>query len=112
MSNPIEHFALAAKQCSSAEHDAPLWLVMGNEAGDLDSIVSALCMAFVLHRASGISTLPYVQFPRIDFQLRPDAVLLFQSAGFELDESMVGARVCVSYSVSLPAQSVTLCDCL
>merc|ERR1712194_832632 len=89
---------------------------MGNEAGDLDSIVSALCMAFLITAQTNTSTIPYVQFPRADFQLRPDAVLLFQSAGFGLDEQM--APKCLTFSDELslhelasnPNVSVVLTD--
>ena len=74
---------------------------VGNEAGDLDSIVSALGLAFLSShtnrfidrthsnpssRDSATLVLPLVPFARGDFRLRRDAVFLFKLAGFLFDD--------------------------
>jgi exopolyphosphatase len=60
---------------------------IGNEAGDLDSIVSALGMAYWSARKNKDAiVVPIAQFSRAEFQLRKDAVLAFQEAGFEMDD--------------------------
>lgn len=58
--------------------------VLGNEAADLDSMVSALMYAFFLsaeNAGSGVQYVPVVAIPRKDFKLRTEAVFLFEEAG-------------------------------
>ena len=61
--------------------------VFGNEACDLDSIVSAVGQAFLLSRSSVelSESVPVIPIARADFRLRRDAVYLFKLAGFKLD---------------------------
>lgn len=74
---------LSAMRAVPAAARPPLVLVTGNEAADLDSIASALSLAYL--RAS-LSTrngdprafVPFVNIPRSDLPLRPDA---FKSLG-------------------------------
>eukprot|EP00242_Pyramimonas_sp_CCMP2087_P010172 CAMPEP_0198207718 /NCGR_PEP_ID=MMETSP1445-20131203/11151_1 /TAXON_ID=36898 /ORGANISM="Pyramimonas sp., Strain CCMP2087" /LENGTH=393 /DNA_ID=CAMNT_0043880855 /DNA_START=243 /DNA_END=1424 /DNA_ORIENTATION=+ len=61
-------------------------VVMGNEAADLDSCVSAITYAFLLDREGGATSppvVPLINIPRGDFVLRPDAVTLLTSSRLE-----------------------------
>ncbi|KAL1514581.1 hypothetical protein AB1Y20_003675 [Prymnesium parvum] len=61
---------------------------IGNVAGDLDSIVAAISFAY-LSAASHPSLLvvPVLPFPRDEFRLRQDALLLFRHHGFAFDDA-------------------------
>lgn len=67
--------------------------VIGNEAGDLDSIVSALAVAYGLSQLSGgttnadrtVAAVAVCRFPRAEFRLRQDAQRVFEDAGFAMD---------------------------
>jgi exopolyphosphatase len=78
----------ASASTRQAKKEHPRWasgtLCIGNQAGDLDSIVSALGMAYLRARSPHppLNTLAVAPFPRAEFQLRKDAVLLFDQAGF------------------------------
>lgn len=55
---------------------------MGNEAADLDSIVSAVSYAWYLHLSNiSQSYFPFINIPKDDFKLRTEAVCLFKEAG-------------------------------
>lgn len=77
----------AARRCSPMSEV----YVVGNEAADVDSLVSAYVMAEVL-RASGAKATALAQIPREEFRLRGDAVALFRRAGSKTleDGSPVG----------------------
>lgn len=64
-------------------------VTVGNDAGDLDSIVSAIAYADWMTATlpeGGPSVVPTVPFVRADFALRRDAQLLFHHCGFTLDD--------------------------
>lgn len=61
-----------------------VWVVMGNEAADLDSMASAVCLAWQLarkNRQAGTVFLPFIPILREDFRLRTEAAFLFSEAG-------------------------------
>ena len=63
---------------------------IGNDAGDLDSLVSSIAMAdFQPIGGCGGRPLwlPVVPFPRSDFRLRQDACILFRHVGMAFDEA-------------------------
>eukprot|EP00966_Prymnesium_polylepis_P277854 6419654-Prymnesium_polylepis.1 len=61
---------------------------IGNVAGDLDSIVSAVCLAFLQTAAQPEPrVVPALPFNRDDFRLRQDAGLLFRHCGLAFDGS-------------------------
>jgi len=62
-------------------------VVIGNEAGDLDSLVSALAMAAWQPFGGGALWVPVAPFARCDFRLRQDACLLFRHAGLTFDDA-------------------------
>lgn len=56
--------------------------VVGNEAADADSLVSAFALAMLLDSAE-VQAVALAQIPREEFRLRGDALSLFRSAGVE-----------------------------
>ena len=64
-----------------------LLISLGNEAGDLDSLVSAIAAAFWYSTENqNTLVLPVATFPRRDFKLRGDAIALFTNAGFKMKD--------------------------
>ncbi|KAI9031350.1 hypothetical protein DFJ74DRAFT_754394 [Hyaloraphidium curvatum] len=64
------------KRAASAAR-APLVVVTGNESADLDSIASALSLAYLRQKVAAEAKprfLPLINIPRADLALRPDAV--------------------------------------
>lgn len=68
-------------------HGASHWVV-GNEAGDLDSLASAIGYAFFAQYAepSGPQWIPVVQTPRRDLALRPENLLMLHKCRVDPDE--------------------------
>lgn len=58
-----------------------VYVVLGNEAADLDSMVSAMLLALYLKVSKGEDALPLMNIPREDFALRKDAEWLFAKVG-------------------------------
>jgi len=95
-------------------------VVMGNEAGDADSIVAALGLGYVKSRQhGGAVAVPVVSVPRADVGLRRDVVLLLDLAGIPLDgllclDDDVAQRLLPPTSddtaQSSPSTSLTLVD--
>ena len=71
-----------------AVSSATLAFVVGNEAGDLDSIVSCIAYSHILSLSphNHWKFVPLVQFKRNEFRFRKDAVWLFGLCGVELDQ--------------------------
>ena len=69
-------------------------IVMGNEAADLDSIVSAVTYAWFL-KITDIDGkyFPLINIPRADFKLRTEAVYLFTEAGVSIDNLLFSEDV-------------------
>jgi exopolyphosphatase len=63
------------------------FVVIGNEAADLDSMVSSIAYGYLLtQQDSRRPALPVVCIPRADFILRREAVYLFQEAEIKLED--------------------------
>ena len=63
---------------------------VGNEAGDLDSIVSSIGIAWLynaLDTTDATRVVPLIPFPRSEFRLRRDVVYLFHLVGFHLNKT-------------------------
>ncbi len=90
-SNSLSNFSYL----SSKTNDHVVFIT-GNQAGDLDSIVSSVALAYAWNdlnitkskKKNGIA-FPVVSFPRAQFKLRGDARKLFHYAGF--NEDFLGA---------------------
>jgi len=67
----------------------PVRVVLGNEAGDTDSMVSALILAFFLWSSEGVAAkspvFPVINFPSDELRLRKDNVELLEVVGIEKD---------------------------
>ncbi len=62
------------------------YLVMGNEAADLDSMASAIAYAYLMAaRQSDKTIVPVMPILRADFKLRTEAVYVFSQAGINLN---------------------------
>jgi len=76
---------------ASGEAAGPIKLVVGNEASDADSIVSALLYAYLLHeealKAGGFAV-PLVFCDRDDMTLRKETVLLLEQCGVRAEHLM------------------------
>lgn len=68
----------ARKELPGNASDGTPVAVMGSSAADLDSVVSCLAYAYLLHVETGASirVLPFVPIPREDLHLLPEAVFL------------------------------------
>lgn len=65
-------------------HKSIDYLVMGNEACDLDSMASAVGYAYLLAATKrGKTIVPVMPIPRRDFSLRTEAVYVFDQAGID-----------------------------
>jgi len=74
-----------ASSCASPAFDTARRqvFIVGNEAADVDSLVSAYAMATLLE-SSDVQAIPLAQIPREEFRLRGDALKLFSESGAEV----------------------------
>jgi len=96
---------LLATLAESGEHAA---VIMGNEACDLDSGVSSLCLAF--HRATSLQqhAIPLLNIPSIDFSLKTELVAALTEEG--INESSLLFRDTSPSPLNLPNFSLILVD--
>ena len=81
---------------SKKEKKTQNYIIMGNEAGDADSVVSALTLAYILNHQSqshsdsdshindAKSFIPMISIPKADMPLRRDVILLLESCGINV----------------------------
>lgn len=62
----------------------PVNVVMGNESGDLDSMVSAVLWAYAMTHKTDKHHLPLFNIPRQDVPLRKEAPWVFKEAGIDI----------------------------
>ena len=92
---PIERHPLVIEELLNKKKD--IVFVLGNQAADLDSMVSSLTMAYIWnhldhknHHSFNVENfpsfaIPIFSIPRKEFKLRPQAKLLFEFAQVGLD---------------------------
>lgn len=84
---------------SGPPSDAPWVVVMGNEAGDLDSLASSLAHAYLLNTVEGVRAVPLILTPRAALRLRPENELALRltrpEAGHETLGSLEDVLLCV-----------------
>ncbi len=94
--------AVIKKRSSSEAH--PVTLVLGNESGDLDSVVCSVILAWHLHSAEK-PFLPLLNFYRNDLALRSEVVTLLGELQLSLEHVLylddVDAEVWGDWSVIL-----------
>ncbi|CAL8298179.1 unnamed protein product [Gadus morhua 'NCC'] len=73
----------ALQQANSGDGGQGVHVVLGNEACDMDSMVSVMAYAYFLSKTLGSSrpVLPLLNVPRSEFPLRTDNVFLLRQAG-------------------------------
>ncbi|KAL3775091.1 hypothetical protein ACHAWO_000771 [Cyclotella atomus] len=111
----LEHgHAIASEGLKPISNEKSFQLTIGNEAGDADSIVSALSLAYVnnlCESARKSIIVPLVSVPRADIPLRRDAVLLLDMAGVHTDDLIYSDDEIVSKLLADTADSsITLVD--
>jgi exopolyphosphatase len=87
--NNLETFL---RQCKERAKE-PEFLVFGNQAADMDSIMSAFSLAFFISQPQISSFLghdigfaiPVINIPRDDMKLRKDSLLILEEAGISSD---------------------------
>ncbi|XP_075048366.1 exopolyphosphatase PRUNE1 isoform X2 [Mixophyes fleayi] len=81
----MEHFLQGCKAALQNEHEGlDFHVVLGNEACDLDSMVSALSLAYYLAKTSSSTNLvfvPVLNIPREDFPLRTESTFFLKEIG-------------------------------
>ena len=89
MSDGIERLNIYLRQARvNVDGNAACAIVIGNEAADLDSMVSAILYGMLATSGGapgGPSVVPVVNCPRGDFPLRTEAVYLFKALGIDVD---------------------------
>ncbi|PKL23335.1 MAG: hypothetical protein CVV47_15515 [Spirochaetae bacterium HGW-Spirochaetae-3] len=71
----------------AAREGKPVRAFIGNEASDLDSMASAILLAWSRGAASdGLPNVPVMNIPREDFNLRTEALWLFEDAGIDIKD--------------------------
>ncbi|KAK0715188.1 hypothetical protein B0H67DRAFT_600892 [Lasiosphaeris hirsuta] len=71
----------------SAQRPSPLTFVIGNESADLDSICSAVLLAyFRTHTPPHTLHIPLSNLPRADLALRPELTAILRPAGLSPDD--------------------------
>ena len=81
--NELNRYLKASK--TDIHHKSIDYLVMGNEACDLDSMASAIGYAYLLAATKRDKTIvPVMPIPRGDFSLRTEAVYVFGQAGIDV----------------------------
>ncbi len=89
----LVNLADAKKDFSNAikQKDTQCIAIIGNEGADMDSCVSALCLALMLREQSqsGECVFPVISVTREELLLRRDITLLFESLGIKADEHLI-----------------------
>ena len=75
----------SAAAAAAANSGSKLDVVLGNEGGDMDSIVGSIYMAYFLSvdHSQGAVVVPLLNFPKSDLPLRNDVVQLLKSEGVD-----------------------------
>ncbi|XP_053330731.1 exopolyphosphatase PRUNE1 [Spea bombifrons] len=81
----MEHFLQGCKAALQEKHESlDFHIVLGNEACDLDSMVSAMTLAYFLAKTSSSKNLvhiPVLNIPREDFPLRTESTFFLKENG-------------------------------
>ncbi|MCP3877139.1 MAG: hypothetical protein GY701_01910 [Sulfitobacter sp.] len=89
MTNHVEKLNIYLEQARVNANGAHAGAIaIGNEAADLDSMVSAILygqLATAFRAPAAPPVLPVVNCPRVDFTLRTEAVYLFATLGVDVD---------------------------
>ncbi|KAF8607359.1 DHH phosphoesterase [Ceratobasidium sp. AG-I] len=102
----LSQFLLDKKQAFLADlssNQGEGWtIVMGNEAGDLDSCASALAYSYLSTTLDQTRTIALIQTLRADLHLRPENELAFQFAHLDPDNANLLTTDDITSSLPLP----------
>jgi len=102
------HFLKASK----ADRRVNRRIVLGNESADLDSVVSALMMAYYQHLTDPLAPipLPVVNIPRQEMRLRTDILFLMKRLNIDLTKLTFVDEIDLSNPANSQTFSLTLVD--
>jgi inorganic pyrophosphatase/exopolyphosphatase len=75
-------FLSHANKSFEDQSESPVTVVMGNEASDMDSVVTSIIHAYLCHHISGGIFVPILSIPSEDLKLRTDQFYLYERLGF------------------------------
>ncbi|KAJ3210464.1 hypothetical protein HDU67_005273 [Dinochytrium kinnereticum] len=112
--SPIVRFLTHAKALSRTQQASGITVVIGNEAADLDSVVSAISYAFLKHSTTQSETnarsyIPVIHVPRKDFAIRTDCTFALTRAFPSTDNGDVTSQLTFIDEIDLDAISSS-CD--
>lgn len=112
---PIGQYVHSCRTSVFSDENAPLHIVIGNEAADADSIVSAITLAYFYHvtKQSDSLVVPVVCIPTEDVELRRDAAVLLQKAGIDIRDVLTLsdlAAITDGFTSNERVRAVTLVD--
>lgn len=82
-------------------------VILGNEAADLDSMVSSITYGYLRSlQDAQLLALPVMPIPRVDFALRPEAVYLFHEAGVNLDDVVFSDEIDLAHLFATGAEMI------
>lgn len=116
----LSHFAEYWEEIKLAllERDHPVTIVFGNKAGDLDSMASAITIAYNMHVANLMDPaegdehrafVPMINISRADLRLRPEVIRAFEVAFKEGTQEIMQAS---DLFARVPFRDETNLDCL
>ncbi|KAI5120029.1 hypothetical protein M0805_004658 [Coniferiporia weirii] len=85
-------------------------VVMGNEAGDLDSVASSIAYSWFLATVNKLPSVALIQTPREDIKLRPENVHAFSLASLTPDHKELLYIDDIPSSVPFPSNRYALVD--
>ncbi|EDR10579.1 exopolyphosphatase [Laccaria bicolor S238N-H82] len=108
----LSDFLVASKASYLKDPSAGDWtVVMGNEAGDLDSIASAIAFAWIQSEVHKVPTIPLVQITREDFALRAENLYALSLAGISDPPSqLLSLSDIASFPTPFPSKKFALVD--
>lgn len=75
-------FLTNAKKSFEDQSASSITIVMGNEASDMDSVVSSIIFAYLCNHLTGDIFVPILSIPSEDVKLRTDQFYLYNKLGF------------------------------
>lgn len=81
----LHYFLEHAKKAFDSQSDSTITVVMGNEASDMDSVVTSVIHAYLSNHITSAIYVPILSIPSEDLPLRTDQFYLYKRLGFNSD---------------------------
>lgn len=101
---------LSSSKKNFLENPTECSVVMGNEAGDLDSLASSIAYAWFNSNIHGHPTVPLIQIEHEDLILRPENIHALQAAGIHHPRDQLLCLTDVAHLKPFPTRSFMLVD--